>query len=178
MLIVFGIGWIFGFLVRWGVHSYYIDPLGHCVVPVAYQYQPGMAKFAMDEVDFANIRGFFEEFNSTSSSSSPGDPEAFARALRARWSEDFGLQKVGVEEVDVMVPAAPAEGAIREIRVSDAAGKVVETVRLTEKNSAEVTQRPFFLTMHPELIKSSASRSPTVPAPSGRGGSFTGTLAV
>ena len=37
-LIVFGVGWIFGFLVRWGVHKYYIDPHGHCVTPVPYQW--------------------------------------------------------------------------------------------------------------------------------------------
>ena len=30
VLIVFGVGWIFGFLVRWGIHTYYIDALGHC----------------------------------------------------------------------------------------------------------------------------------------------------
>ncbi len=37
MLIIFGVGWIMGFLVRWGIHEYYVDPLGHCVTPNPYR---------------------------------------------------------------------------------------------------------------------------------------------
>ena len=36
-MVIFGIGWIVGFVVRWGVHHYYIDPKGHCITPRLYR---------------------------------------------------------------------------------------------------------------------------------------------
>ena len=36
-VILLGVGWIGGFLVRWGVHKYYIDPQGHCMTPTPYK---------------------------------------------------------------------------------------------------------------------------------------------
>ena len=36
-LAIFGIGWIVGFLVRWGIHHYHIDPKGHCITPSLYR---------------------------------------------------------------------------------------------------------------------------------------------
>jgi len=76
IVLTFGLGWIFGFVVRWGIHEYYVDPLGHCTSPTAYRwemsknsnlildsrYDPSMAEAALETISYAKIRSFFEDF--------------------------------------------------------------------------------------------------------------------
>ncbi len=100
-----------------------------------------MAKWAMDEVNYTNIRRFIDEFTHDKHHR-PGSNESrlFAEAVRKTWEEDFGLQKVEVEEVRVgAVPDFKASS--REVTIEDKRGNVVERIELTEKNSAEVIRK-------------------------------------
>ncbi len=100
-------------------------------------YNPSMAKWAMDEVNYTNIRGFFEEFTS-SEHHRPGTEESkrFASYVRESWM-NFGLQKVEIEEVDVArLPEATSKR--KEIAIRDEFGRLVDRIPLTAENSAEV----------------------------------------
>ena len=92
--IFLGLGWIVGFVVRWSVHKFYIDPMGHCVTPVPYAYSPRMAYEAMHSVEMKNVMDFLKNFTAAESRAVGSDESRdFAHSIAAQW-RGFGLSQV------------------------------------------------------------------------------------
>ena len=104
VLIIFLVGLIFGFLLRWGVHQYYIDPRGHCVTPLPYRYSKDIADWALDRVNPVNIGDDFEAFCSAEHHRvGSRASEDFAGQVYSEW-EKYGFKNVEIEAVNVRLP--------------------------------------------------------------------------
>eukprot|EP00095_Tigriopus_kingsejongensis_P005876 maker-scaffold38_size502422-snap-gene-3.21 protein:Tk05876 transcript:maker-scaffold38_size502422-snap-gene-3.21-mRNA-1 annotation:"glutamate carboxypeptidase 2" len=120
-LIILGLGWIMGFVVR---------------------YDPEMAKHAIDMISFASIQDFFEEFTSNHDHEL-GSPESadYARNLSKLWRE-FGFQKTEVDVVKTTIPMANLKDKKHvpcEISIKDTEGNIVWRRELAPESMAQVS---------------------------------------
>jgi hypothetical protein len=138
ILVSLGVGWILGFLVRWGVHHFYVDPLGHCTTPKVYTYNDMKAAYAIDEVNITRIGTFFKEFTAESESHGVGTAESgrYADYIVDSW-KGFGLDSVEMDRAKVSVPSKSSIS--KKIVIADGAtGNVEKTIELDRHNSADV----------------------------------------
>lgn len=135
----FGIGWIFGFLVRWGVHRYYIDPLGHCTAPKVYEYSMAKSGYAAAAVNVTRIEEFFEFFaNDDVHEAGSPQSEKFAKHVRNTWNKSWSLDAVSFETTKVTLPISTHSGEILVINSSTGDTAAAKKVALNKRNSAEV----------------------------------------
>ena len=132
----FGIGWIFGFLVRWGVHHYYVDPLGHCTAPQVYRYSRAKSDFAAAAVNVTRIEEFYEYFRRDDAHrAGSAQSEEFAKHVRSKWNISWNLDAVSIQTTKVTLPISTRSAAELLVRRSN---ETVRKVPLNESNSAEV----------------------------------------
>ena len=133
ILIVIGISWIVGFMSRWGIHHFYVDPRGHCVTPVPYQYDPETAKLILEEVGHTNIATFLGEYTSFPNHK-VGTPEtdSFAKNISNLWQE-FGLDLVEIDHVKTKIPT-PDKKIPSVLTIRDSEGKIVYTLEIPQSN--------------------------------------------
>eukprot|EP00096_Caligus_rogercresseyi_P014815 TRINITY_DN7307_c0_g1_i1.p1 TRINITY_DN7307_c0_g1~~TRINITY_DN7307_c0_g1_i1.p1 ORF type:complete len:824 (-),score=172.70 TRINITY_DN7307_c0_g1_i1:147-2618(-) len=124
LLIIFGIGWIIGFLIRWGVHSLYIDPMGHCVTPLPYSYSSQMSKWAQEGISPEGIKSSFLNFTKEPHHRT-GSPEsaAFVQRMMSLW-ESYGLDKVEIDTAPVRISKS-SEKRPNKINVFDKNGTIL-----------------------------------------------------
>ena len=105
--------------------------------PDTFRYSPDTAQWALDELNYTNIRRFYEEFTS-SPHHLAGSEEgaAYAQNVSDLWRQ-FGLQKVEVEAVEVELPE-PSGRIPSEVVIRDSEGNIVLRQELNGENSAEV----------------------------------------
>ena len=135
----FGIGWIFGFLVRWGVHHYYIDPLGHCTAPKVYEYSRAKSDYAAGAVNITRIKEFYEFFTRDDThQAGSSESEKFAHHVRNMWNKTWNLDAVSIETTKVTLPISTLSA--REIMVGSSTNE--EDVEMaTELVSRSATVR-------------------------------------
>lgn len=137
VLVSFGIGWIFGFLVRWGVHHYYIDPLGHCTAPKVYEYNSAKSGYAAAAVNVTRIEEFYEFFARDDTHEAGSEQsERFAEHVFNMWNISWGLDAVSFETTKVTLPISSHSGelVVRDSRTNETTKKVA----LNGSNSGEV----------------------------------------
>ena len=133
----FGIGWIFGFLVRWGVHHYYIDPLGHCVAPEVYEYSMAKSGYAAAAVNVTRIEEFYEFFRRDDTHQAGSrQSEMFAKHVRNTWNKSWSLDAVSFETTKVTLPISTHSGEL--IVRNSSTDETVKKVALNGSNSGEV----------------------------------------
>ena len=133
--IIFGIGWIVGFVVRWGVHKYHTDYNGHCVSPGTYSYNPDLALEAMNHVKLHSIMNFFNNFTANGDTAlhkiGSQESEEFAKNISEQWKR-FGLEQVNVESIIEKIPMVSQPS---EITIRDANGKKLWSSQYPEEDS-------------------------------------------
>ncbi|TRY69059.1 hypothetical protein TCAL_04427 [Tigriopus californicus] len=142
ILVMLGVGGIIGFVARWGVHRYFVDPQGHCMTPIPFQYNAEMAKHAIDTISFSSIRDFFEEFTSENDHELGSiESSDYARSISQLWRE-FGIQKTELDVVKTMIPVANLRdhGHVPcEITIKDVNGTTVWSKDLDAESMAQVS---------------------------------------
>ncbi len=94
-----GLVLISGFMTRWGVHHYVVDPIGHCITPVPYHFDRETARLILEEVNYTNIRAFLEDFTAVKNHRvGSDDSQNFAKNISDLW-KDFGLDRVEINEI-------------------------------------------------------------------------------
>uniref|UniRef100_A0A0K2UC67 Nacetylated alphalinked acidic dipeptidase 2 [Falco cherrug] n=1 Tax=Lepeophtheirus salmonis TaxID=72036 RepID=A0A0K2UC67_LEPSM len=124
LMIIFGIGWIIGFLIRWSVHNFYIDPMGHCITPISYSYSPEMSKWVQESITSEGIKSSFLNFTKEPHHRA-GSPEsaAFVDRMMRMW-ENYGLDKVEIDLANVRVTKS-SEKRPNKINVFDKNGTIL-----------------------------------------------------
>ncbi len=90
---------ISGFMTRWGVHHYVVDPIGHCITPVPYHFDRETARLILEEVNYTNIQAFLEDFTAVKNHRVGSDEsQNFAKNISDLW-KDFGLDRVEINEI-------------------------------------------------------------------------------
>ena len=139
--IIFGMGWIMGFVVRWSVHKFYIDPNGHCVAPVQYRYNTDLALEAIHDVKLEHIMDSFKNFTSAKHTVGSTESYEFVQQMKQQW-EDFGLPHV---EVDTFNEQIPRPTIPSEIRITDGSGgKTLWSMQIDEKQPDVGKVEQFF----------------------------------
>ena len=129
ILIIIGLSWIVGFMSRWGIHHYYVDPRGHCVTPVPYQYDPETAQLILEEVGHSNIAQFLGDYTSYPNHQvGTQETDNFAQNISELW-KDFGLDLVEIDHVNTKVPI-PDQKIPSGITISDSEGNVLHTLSI------------------------------------------------
>lgn len=132
ILIIIGVSWIMGFMTRWGLHHYYVDPRGHCVTPVPYHYDPDTARLIVDQVSADNIKLFLGEFTDSIHDIGSLESSSFAKNMSRQWM-DFGLDNVEIDKVMNKVPR-PDKKIPSAITIMDPTGKAAYTLSIPHED--------------------------------------------